>query len=298
MAWDATMFMFGSAMLAGLLSSPHCVGMCGTVLSAAQGLRATSRPQDRSAIHPIALQRNGTSAAATMAIPVPATANTSVASVATPSSAFADSFVFNAGRITSYVIAGALAGILSSVAATSLFAGDTMILRTVLYVIGQMMVIIMGLYIAGWQRAIAPLEQIGKGLWRWISPHASAQLKRSTGAHATLSGQFVLGLLWGWIPCGLVYTMLAAALAAQHPLDGAVTMLGFGLGTLPAMMLVGVSLARVRASLQRKGLRLVVGALFIAVGALNLSHVAGFSKLSAYGVFGAICQVSGIERSP
>jgi uncharacterized protein len=281
MALDATVILFGSALVAGLLSSPHCVGMCGSVMAAAhnmRGARPASAPSGTvMAITPVALTPSATPSAA---LPI--------------SAAFSGSLAFNAGRIASYVLAGAIAGFVSSNALSVGLFGDAMAARTLLYVAGQLQVIIMGLYIAGWSQVLVPLERLGRVLWRHISPIAAQQLARSASAPSSLRGQFTLGVLWGWIPCGLVYAMLASALASQQATSGALTMLGFGLGTLPAMMLVGVSLAKMRAHLQDKGLRLIIGAIFIAVGAVNLSHATGFSKLSAYGM---VCHQLGLPPS-
>jgi uncharacterized protein len=277
MALDATVFLFGSALVAGLLSSPHCVGMCGSVMAAAHNVRGVRnlRPIDSANGSTIAISSIGLASVA--ARPV--------------TTAFTDSLVFNAGRIASYVAAGTVAGFISSSVATTNLFGEAMLLRTSLYIVGQLMVIVMGLYIAGWPSVLIPLERLGHTLWRHLSPIASRHLQQSTSGQASVRSQFTLGVLWGWIPCGLVYAMLASALASQHAVDGALTMLGFGLGTLPAMMLVGVTLARMRTKLQDKRLRAGVGAIFVVVGVVNLSHASGFSKLSAYGM---VCHQLGL----
>ena len=94
--------------------------------------------------------------------------------------------------------------------------------------------IALGLYLADWWRGLALLEKLGMKLWRHIQPLAQRLFPIDNPPQA-----FLLGLLWGWLPCGLVYSVVAWSLTAGSALDGAKLMLGFGLGTLPALLIAG-----------------------------------------------------------
>jgi hypothetical protein len=115
--------------------------------------------------------------------------------------------------------------------------------------------------LSGW-RLLGPLESAGSGLWRRIAPWAGRQ-----GQAGGLGGAIGLGLAWGWLPCGMTYSMLLlAATTASVPL-GAAVMLAFGLGTLPSMVTATVAFERMARLLSsRATLRNVAGALLLAFG--------------------------------
>ena len=92
----------------------------------------------------------------------------------------------------------------------------------------------MGLYLAGWWRGLAALERAGSLVWRRIEPVGRRLLPVRSPA-----GALVLGLLWGWLPCGLVYSALAWAFASGGAGQGALVMLAFGAGTLPTLLALG-----------------------------------------------------------
>ncbi len=91
--------------------------------------------------------------------------------------------------------------------------------------------IMLGLYLVGWTRLLMPLEKAGFYLWKRIEPHGRQFIPARTAAHA-----YCLGLVWGWLPCGLVYSVLAMAAITASPISGALTMLSFGAGTLPMLL--------------------------------------------------------------
>jgi uncharacterized protein len=247
-----------ATLAAGFLGSAHCMGMCGVVMSAGQPTKSKVEIQG-TRITPIARRLSSL-------------------------------LSFNAGRIASYALAGAMLGSLGNALVSQTIFASTMSLRTSLFVLGQVFVIAMALYVIGNTRMVMALEALGSRAWRWIQPYAARQLATNTMSLGNARTQFTLGLLWGWIPCGLVYAMLALALASQSALSGALTMIAFGLGTLPAMLLVGVTVARVREVLRNKVVRGTIASVFIAIAGLNLMHVAGFSKLSAYAT---LCKIAG-----
>lgn len=138
---------------------------------------------------------------------------------------------YNIGRITSYAIAGALTGGLGLIAQ----AAATQIL-SIFQLLSALMLLAMGLYIAQWWRGLARLEQIGQRLWQLIRPLSQRFIPFKHPFSA-----FPYGFLWGWLPCGLVYSTLTWALLSGDPLQGALIMTAFGLGTLPALFAVAFS---------------------------------------------------------
>ena len=147
---------------------------------------------------------------------------------ARPAARFVYQLAYNLGRIGSYLLVGVLAGTLGAGLAQ---LGITP-LAGKLFAAGFM--IALGLYLANWWRGLALLEKLGSKLWRHIQPLGQRLFPISSPLQA-----FLLGTLWGWLPCGLVYATVAWSLTTASAFDAALLMLGFGLGTLPAMLLVG-----------------------------------------------------------
>lgn len=176
---------------------------------------------------------------------------------------------YNVGRILSYMSLGALAGVLGTVASTS----DT--LRYGLQLFAALMLIAMALYIANWWRGLVRIEALGRRLWRYLEP-----LGRRLMPVVRVPQAMALGAIWGWLPCGLVYAMLAWTLAVSNPLMGAWLMGAFGLGTLPAVLATGVA-ARTLQGLIRHPLTRSIAAIGIIVFALwqlwgVAAHLGGF----------------------
>jgi len=113
----------------------------------------------------------------------------------------------------------------------------------------------------GW-RLLGPLESAGSGLWRRVAPWAGKQ-----GQSSGIGGAIGLGLAWGWLPCGMTYSMLLLSATTASAAWGAAVMLAFGLGTLPSMVTATVAFERIaRALSSRATLRNVAGALLLAFG--------------------------------
>lgn len=167
-------------------------------------------------------------------------------------------FSYNSGRIISYAAAGALVG-LSTNALGLLFNVDLYLL--VLRIFAGIMMIITGLYIAQIWSGVVQIERLGKGLWKLVSPLANRFIPIKSKPHA-----FIAGGLWGWLPCGLVYSMLTWAVAAGNALDGALIMAAFGLGTLPALLSAGVAASTFSRWVQKGAVKKVSGMLLIAFG--------------------------------
>lgn len=161
---------------------------------------------------------------------------------------------YHCGRILSYTLLGAVFGWLAGTIESSTWTIGLRYLAAALLV-G------MGLYVADWWRGMAQLEKIGAALFSPLQRKASSLV---SGNNADNS--FALGLLWGLIPCGLIYSSLTWAVASANAFDAALLMLLFGVGTLPAMLAVSLGAARVQVFLRRRGLKSVIGMLLIAGG--------------------------------
>jgi uncharacterized protein len=169
---------------------------------------------------------------------------------------------YNAGRIASYVVAGALVGALG---AASMGLDDQVPIRLMLYLLANLMLVALGLYLIGITRALAFTERAGQHLWRRIQPLTSRFLPARRVSQA-----FPLGLLWGWLPCGLVYSALATALTTGSPGKGALAMLLFGLGTLPNLLLAGILVTKLNTFVRRPLVRTVSGLLVLGFGVYGL----------------------------
>lgn len=163
---------------------------------------------------------------------------------------------YNSGRILSYITAGAIVGLLSS-QITHPFSKSYQIHQ----LISGIFLIILGFYLAGWWQGLLKLEQLGSYLWRFISPLGKYFLPVKHAFHA-----FGIGLVWGWLPCGLVYTALALSLAGGSSFQGSLIMLAFGLGTLPMLFLMGMTTHWLTHLTRRNEIRMIVGILLITFG--------------------------------
>ncbi len=90
----------------------------------------------------------------------------------------------------------------------------------------------------------------------------------------TLPRAFAVGTLWGWLPCGLTYSVLTIALVSGGAADGATLMLAFGMGTLPNLLLAGMLLRRARSWIQGRVVRCVSGGLVLGFGIAGLANAA------------------------
>lgn len=220
-----------AALLAGLASSVHCVGMCGGVVGALQG--ASSARLAPARLH----------------------------------------LAYGFGRVSSYVASGAAVGALAG----AVGAGGELVLglrgnafaQSLFAAIAGIMLVATGLYLAGVLPGLARIERAGLGLWRRIEP-----LGRRLLPVQSLAGAMALGALWGFLPCGLVYTMLVTAAAAGGAIEGAALMAAFGAGTLPAMLAAGLWVGRFGALVRRRGARLAAGLAVAAFGVHALASLA------------------------
>ena len=169
---------------------------------------------------------------------------------------------YNGGRIASYTLAGVLAGLIGS---SGFFLEHVLPMEKVLYGLASLMLAALGLYLAGLWHGVLWLERAGAGFWRRLQPLSKRLLPLRS-----LPQAFALGLLWGWLPCGLVYSVLVVALSMGTALQGGALMLAFGLGTLPVMLAMGMAAVRLRDWMQRLWVRRASGLLVLGIGLLGL----------------------------
>jgi hypothetical protein len=177
---------------------------------------------------------------------------------------------YSTGRIVSYAAAGAIMG---TIGGAGLLFGRVLPVQLLLYVLANLMLVGLGLYLAGLANQVARLEALGAWLWRRIQPYGAGLLPADTPAKA-----FALGMLWGWLPCGLVYSVLATAMLSGGAARGAAVMLAFGLGTLPSLMLAGLALKRLRDFASSRRLRLAAGLLVAGFGLIGLAKAANMGE--------------------
>lgn len=235
--------------LVGLAGSVHCVGMCGGIVGAL------------SAADPVHSGPAGGTrrARATIAI-MPARGESRLLRIA----------AYNTGRIGSYMVAGALAGGLAGGAAQLARLAS---LQLLLYWLANLMLVALGLYLMDAWRGLLRLEALGQLMWRRFLPLLQGLLPLDSPLKA-----LALGGVWGWVPCGMVYSVLLTALLSGSAAGGAAVMLAFGVGTLPMLLGLGLVGARLRLALQRPGVRRACGLLVLGFGMLGLARAsAGLS---------------------
>jgi len=184
-----------TALMVGFLGGVHCLGMCGGVVGA---LTFSLEPKVQSSWWRMLPYQ----------------------------------VAYNLGRLSSYVLIGALFGFLgASIGSLATFLP----IQQGLQVVAGFFMIALGLYLGGWWFGLVVIERAGQAIWKKISPYTA----RLT-AVKTLPQAWLYGLIWGWLPCGLVYSMLIMAMSSGSAMDGALVMLAFGLGTLPNLLLMGI----------------------------------------------------------
>jgi sulfite exporter TauE/SafE len=216
---DAGTLSLTAAFLAGLAASGHCLAMCGGIAGA------------------LAMRRPGGTAGSRVGL----------------------ALAYNLSRVTSYALAGAIAGLLGR---TLLKAVDVAPLSVAFRVLaGAIMLAVAARLLLGW-RLLDPLEAGGARLWRRLAPWTTRQ-----GRSGGIGGAIGLGLAWGWLPCGMTYSMLLLAATTASIGLGAAVMIAFGLGTLPSMVTASVAFERIARGLaSRASLRVIAGTLLLAFG--------------------------------
>jgi sulfite exporter TauE/SafE len=219
---------FLAAFLTGLLGGTHCVGMCGGIVAAMSFQGGVAHGEvGKSGRQP-----------------------------------FRFHIGYSVGRIASYATLGALAGLLGSAA----FLSDSLYpLQRGLYVLAQVILILLGLYLAGLNQSIRVLERAGGAVWKRVQP-----LLAKVMPVRNLGQALAAGALWGWLPCGLVYSVLVMALSAGSAIHGAALLLAFGLGTLPNLLLMGWAAESLRNFARKTWVKQGAGLLVATMGVWGL----------------------------
>ena len=167
----------------------------------------------------------------------------------------------NVGRLISYVLVGCVMGMVGA----SLYWSQLFIVQLILQSMAAGILLLLGLYLAGFSHSVSILEKIGSPIWRLIQP----LLRRFLPLRSWWQ-TLPAGFLWGGLPCGLVYTAAISALASASPGDGLWCMLAFGIGTLPNLLLMGILAGQVRAYWQKKWIKFSSGLVIIAFALVQL----------------------------
>jgi len=164
---------------------------------------------------------------------------------------------YQLGRISSYMAVGLVAGWVSQLTA------ELLQLAPLLRLLAAALVAAMGLYVMGAWRGLVRLEKLGAHVWKRIQPLSRPLTSVNSGAAA-----YAVGAVWGWLPCGLVYTAVGMALVSGSALQGALGMAAFGLGTLPAMLAASWFSGQLSSYLQKPWLRSLSGLLLLGMAVM------------------------------
>ena len=216
--------LFAAMFVAGLASGVHCVAMCGGIAAAFDMKKVI--PIKDEAVWPRRI-------------------------------------AFNLGRISTYSVAGAMAGTFGAAA----YASGALPAQQTLQVASSLMLVAVGIYLAGAGRVLSRLEALGLPLWRRLQPLAARLLPARTSLQS-----YGAGIVWGWLPCAMVYAALIAAAASGSAMRGALGMAAFGLGTLPFLLAAGWLASRLRAW------RVAIGGTVLGFGIYGLAHADGLGE--------------------
>lgn len=230
-------FSYFAALLLGLFSTLHCVGMCGGIMGAL-----------------------------TYSLPVEIRNKRSLL--------LAYLAFYNLGRITSYILAGILLGSLGDRIYSTL---TPQMGHFSLQVIAALLMCAVGLYLAGWFPKFAYIERIGIPIWKRLEPLGRRLLPVNSPMQA-----MIYGLIWGWLPCGLVYSALLLTITAGGATEGGLFMLAFGLGTLPAVMGVGILTEKVLQLRRLPHIRQLGGVILIVLALVGLLFADQIHKAIPY----------------
>ncbi len=169
---------------------------------------------------------------------------------------------YNSGRIISYTIAGTIMGGLGLLLAEYTLVDQA---QRILLLLAGLFMVLLGLYLAGWWRILSKAEEMGAPLWRRLEPIGRRFMPVRSFHQAA-----ALGLIWGWLPCGLVYSALIWSISSGGVIQGALLMLAFGLGTLPNLLLMGTAANQLQQFIRNPIVKAVAGSLVIAFGVITI----------------------------
>ena len=166
---------------------------------------------------------------------------------------------YNVGRVVTYAFLGVVVAVLGKGAVDSIPA-----LGPPVRLASGILIILVGLQLAFNWRILAPIETAGAKIWQRIAPAAKGLVPVETVPQA-----LGLGLIWGWLPCGLVYSVLLLAATTTDATAGGLVMVAFGIGTMPAMIATGVSASKIAQFMSGK--RLGAGLLIVVLGIATIA---------------------------
>ncbi|WP_144393658.1 sulfite exporter TauE/SafE family protein [Pleionea sediminis] len=175
---------------------------------------------------------------------------------------------YNLGRISTYVILGVLAGFISSLA-------DSFGFLTGLRILAAILLIITGLYLLNIWKGLLALEHVGGKVWTKVKPLTQKLNPSHSSLHAIITG-----MLWGLIPCGLVYSAIGVATAQGSISASILLMFAFGLGTLGPVLLMGIGFTSVAQWLKKTWLRYAFAIFMIAFGIWSLASIASHMTMN------------------
>ncbi len=171
-------------------------------------------------------------------------------------------FSYNLGRITSYSTAGFLVGFIQAIIILPFGLEHG---YRILQLFSAVVMACAGLYLAGWFPRFAYIEKVGGKLWKLIEPFGRKLIPVSSRTQA-----YLFGMVWGWLPCGLVYAALALAATTGDPYRASLTMLAFGLGTLPSVLGIGIMTNLLTKLSQMQRFKQITGSLLILIAIFAL----------------------------
>jgi len=172
---------------------------------------------------------------------------------------------YNSGRLLSYTFAGLLVG------GISMLATNLPVLHNIqfaLQIFAAFFMIALGLYIGGWWVGLRKIEKAGGVIWKRIEPFSRKLIPVKTPFQA-----LILGSLWGWLPCGLVYSILFWSISTGSAIEGGLLMLSFGLGTLPMLLAMGFFAAGLTSFIRKNWVRYLAGGIIISFGIFSLFNI-------------------------
>ncbi len=231
-----------SGVILGLMGSGHCVAMCGGIISSLSiTTKSKLKTQDKDYIPVNNLEQNKNNWLAIL--------------------------LYQVGRISSYTIAGLFVGLAGNLFGTSV---EDLTSIPLLKIFSALLIILMGLSISRIPIGKFNIENLGKYLWNVIKPYSRHFLPVDKPYKALL-----LGGVWGWLPCGLVYTSLGYAVATADSLLSATFMFSFGLGTLPSTLLISGMSIKIKKLLNNLIVIRITGAIFVVIGTYMLINLMG-----------------------
>jgi len=221
------------AFFTGLFGSVHCVAMCGGIICS------------------LSLASNNSE-------PAVAAVNGSVEQASRPQQrVWRFTILYHIGRILSYMLAGFIVSGLGVLGYQSMDYSNAVIAGQM---IASFFMLALGLYISQIWQGLLYFEKVGSIFWRLIAPVAKKLLPINRSDKALYAG-----VIWGWLPCGMVYSVLVWSFSSGNVFTGTAMMLAFGLGTLPMLLTISFfSSTQLKKLLNARPIRWLSGGIIIS----------------------------------